>query len=198
MAIPATKAHRLTGRPSRVLRATVSDSPSPTSSRPMTDQLATTASVSTRAMVSHALLMGEVVPGSEQNTFQPDPGRPSSSAFDCPARGHRLRGGPAGRRTRSTRDPASAHLDSAPTRKMGQHSQGRKVPISSAIMGVRIRRAVALAGGIVTGIAGGFALADMPAFSRSLNGSMSAAEIGFFAGLDLGLMAAAIVRNDSS
>lgn len=43
-------------------------------------------------------------------------------ALDCPARGHRVQGGPAGRRTRSatpTLDPAATHLVLAPTRKAG-------------------------------------------------------------------------------
>jgi hypothetical protein len=42
--------------------------------------------------------------------------------FDCPDRGHRVQGGPAGRRMRSappTLDPASTHLVLAPTRKAG-------------------------------------------------------------------------------
>src|SRR6266568_131541 len=43
-------------------------------------------------------------------------------APDCPARGHRVQGGPPGRRTRSatpTLDPATTHKDSAPTRRTG-------------------------------------------------------------------------------
>jgi len=43
--------------------------------------------------------------------------------FNCPDRGHRVQGGPAGRRTRSatpTLDPAATHLLLAPTRRTGQ------------------------------------------------------------------------------
>ncbi len=43
-------------------------------------------------------------------------------ALDCPDRGHRVQGGPAGRRMRSappTLDPASTQLVLAPTRKTG-------------------------------------------------------------------------------
>src|SRR5262249_36307343 len=43
---------------------------------------------------------------------------------DCPARGHRVKGGPAGRRMRSaapTIDPVTTHKDPAPTRKTGQN-----------------------------------------------------------------------------
>ena|SRR5689334_19279653 len=43
-------------------------------------------------------------------------------ALDCPDRGHRVQGGPAGRHMRSAPpilDPASTHLVLAPTRKTG-------------------------------------------------------------------------------
>jgi hypothetical protein len=43
--------------------------------------------------------------------------------FDCPARGLRVEGGPAGRRTRSatpTLDPVTTHLVFAPMGKMGE------------------------------------------------------------------------------
>jgi hypothetical protein len=42
---------------------------------------------------------------------------PSSSAIQCPARGHRVKGGPTGRRFVQTLDPAPARLDSAPAGK---------------------------------------------------------------------------------
>jgi hypothetical protein len=48
-------------------------------------------------------------------------------ASHCPARGHRVQGGPPGRRTRSaapTQDPATTHLGLAATRKTGG-SRGR-------------------------------------------------------------------------
>jgi len=47
--------------------------------------------------------------------------------FNCPDRGHRVQGGPAGRRTRSATlplDPAATHLLLAPTRRTGQ---GRRI-----------------------------------------------------------------------
>jgi hypothetical protein len=53
------------------------------------------------------------------------PGCPVFLAFDCPDHGHRVQGGPPGRRMRSatpTLDPAAAHLGSAPTRGRGQSS----------------------------------------------------------------------------
>jgi hypothetical protein len=42
------------------------------------------------------------------------PESPSSSPHDCPARGHRVKGGPAGRRFAQTLDPVPAPKDSAP------------------------------------------------------------------------------------
>jgi len=50
--------------------------------------------------------------------------------FDRPARGHRVEGGPEGRRTRSappTLDPVTTHLFWAPTRKTGAEQEGRCV-----------------------------------------------------------------------
>jgi hypothetical protein len=44
-------------------------------------------------------------------------------AFQCPARGHRVQGGPPGRRMRSaapTLDPVTTHLGSAPTSRRGR------------------------------------------------------------------------------
>jgi hypothetical protein len=50
-------------------------------------------------------------------------GRSNCRPSACPARGHRVNGGPAGRRTRSaaptTIDPATTHPGLAPTRKTG-------------------------------------------------------------------------------
>ncbi len=43
--------------------------------------------------------------------------------FECPDRGHRVQGGPAGRRTRSatpTLAPAATHLVLGPARRTGQ------------------------------------------------------------------------------
>jgi hypothetical protein len=52
-------------------------------------------------------------------------GCPVFLGFDCPDRGHRVQGGPPGRRTRSatpTLDLAATHLVLAPTRRTGQSS----------------------------------------------------------------------------
>jgi hypothetical protein len=54
--------------------------------------------------------------------------QPSSSPPNCPARGHRVNGGPAGRRMRSatpTIDPETTPKGSAPTRKTDKNSQLR-------------------------------------------------------------------------
>jgi hypothetical protein len=56
------------------------------------------------------------------NSHQRQAGTTVFLALDCPARGHHVQGGPAGRRTRSatpTLDPAATHLVLAPTRKAG-------------------------------------------------------------------------------
>ena len=56
------------------------------------------------------------------NSHQQQAGATVFLALDCPARGHHVQGGPAGRRTRSatpTLDPAATHLVLAPTRKAG-------------------------------------------------------------------------------
>ena len=56
-------------------------------------------------------------------------------ALDCPARGHHVQGGPAGRRTRSatpTLDPAATHLVVPPMRKTGKTHRRHGRPSSPA------------------------------------------------------------------